>query len=151
MPWFYNSDSGKLVHEDPPSPGYYAYEGALHTGLGWHELTVADSASFAQAQAAAKALNAGPVQGSGASIGQLAQNEAGSLPGQVAGGVASSGLPGLSQVGDFFSRLTEKSTWIRIGEVLLGAALIIVSAAKLFAGTSAGKAAVSIGTKAAIL
>lgn len=90
MPWFYNSDSGKLVHEDPPSLGYYTYEAALHTGTGWHELTVADSASFAQAQAAAKALNLGPVQGGNTSIGQLAQNETSNLPKQVAGGVLGS-------------------------------------------------------------
>lgn len=132
MPWFYNSDSGKLVHEDPPSPGYYTYEAALHTGTGWHELTVADSSSFAQAQAAAQAMNLGPVQGSTTSIGQLAQNEAGNLPGQVAGGVAASAVPGLSQIGTFFASLGQASTWERLAEVVVGVILIAAGASHLF-------------------
>ena len=60
-------------------------------------------------------------------------------------------LKGLAAVGDFAQRLTQASTWKRIGEVLIGAALLIVGIAKLAAGTTAGKAAVNLGTKAALL
>jgi hypothetical protein len=131
MPWFYDSDSGKLVHEDPPSPGYYVYEAALHTGTGWHELTVADSATQAQAAAAAKALNLGPVQGSSTSIAQLGANEVGNLPAQVSGGAAASAIPGVAQIGTFFSALTQGNTWIRIAEGLLGIILIAVGVARI--------------------
>lgn len=60
-------------------------------------------------------------------------------------------LSGLAAIGDFFSRLTQASTWIRVAEVLLGAGLIIVGLAKLASGTPVGKAAVKAGKAAAIL
>jgi hypothetical protein len=40
-------------------------------------------------------------------------------------------IPGLSQIGDFFARLTEGSTWMRIGEALLGLVLIAVGMARI--------------------
>jgi hypothetical protein len=60
-------------------------------------------------------------------------------------------LSGIAAVGDFFQRLTQGATWIRVGEVLLGVALIIVGIAKLAIDTPAGKAALAIGSKAALL
>lgn len=60
-------------------------------------------------------------------------------------------LSGLAAIGDFFSRLTQASTWIRVAEIIVGAGLIIVSLAKLAAGTPAGKAAIKAGKVAAIL
>lgn len=35
-------------------------------------------------------------------------------------------LPGLSQVGDFFQRLTQGNTWIRVAKVIVGGMLLIV-------------------------
>jgi hypothetical protein len=40
-------------------------------------------------------------------------------------------IPGLAQIGDFFARLTEGNTWIRIGEALLGIVLIAVGMARI--------------------
>jgi len=60
-------------------------------------------------------------------------------------------LLGVNAIGDFFSRLSQASTWIRVTEVVLGAALLLIGLAKLAAGTSIGKAAIKAGKAAAIL
>ena len=60
-------------------------------------------------------------------------------------------LTGLAAIGDFFQRLTQASTWVRVGEVLLGLALITVGLAHLASGTAAGRAALKAGKAAAIL
>lgn len=60
--------------------------------------------------------------------------------GQIAQGTAT----GLSQYAffapfiDFFGRLTEKATWIRIAEVGLGVILLAVALDKMFQGTPVG-------------
>ena len=70
-------------------------------------------------------------------------------------GVLGSGnvpLPsGLAAIGDFFSKLGQASTWIRVAEVLLGLGLLIVGVARLASGTPIGNAAASAGKAAAIL
>lgn len=40
-------------------------------------------------------------------------------------------LSGLKAIGDFFSRLTQANTWIRVGEVLLGVILLAVGMARI--------------------
>jgi len=128
MPWFYNSYSGKLVHESPPAPGFYVYEAALKTGTGWHELNVPDNATQAQAQAAANAIPGGATaQQPNASIGDLAKN----VPGQAAGKAGSSVVGALTDVNSFLSRLTSPNLWLRIGEFVLGALLILSGTMKL--------------------
>lgn len=37
----------------------------------------------------------------------------------------------LGEIGDFFSRLTQANTWIRIGKILLGGALVLIGLAHL--------------------
>jgi hypothetical protein len=51
-------------------------------------------------------------------------------------------LPGLAQIGDFFHRLTEAATWIRLAKVVIGGALVLIGVAHMtgFSG-SAGNAA----------
>jgi len=51
----------------------------------------------------------------------------------------------------FRNYLTQASTWIRVGEVLLGGALIIIALAKLAADTPVGHAAAKVGKAAMIL
>lgn len=60
-----------------------------------------------------------------------AQSEASA--GKYSPGVSGSGnessaaqVPGIQQIGDFFSKLGNSNTWIRVGKVVIGAALIIV-------------------------
>jgi hypothetical protein len=74
-------------------------------------------------------------------------------PGNVAAGTiqAATSLTGLNAIGEFFSRLTNASTWIRVAEVLLGTGLIIVSLAALAADTPVGRAATKAGQLAKIL
>lgn len=40
-------------------------------------------------------------------------------------------LSGLAAIGDFFGRLTEGSTWVRVGEVVLGLILLAVGVARI--------------------
>lgn len=58
---------------------------------------------------------------------------------------------GLEAIGRFFAGLGQASTWLRVAEVLLGAGIIIVAAAKLASGTSVGQAAQKAGKAAMIL
>lgn len=46
-------------------------------------------------------------------------------------------LTGLAAIGDFFQRLTQKSTWVRIAEVVLGLLLVVVGLSKLSGVSSA--------------
>lgn len=95
------------------------------------------------------------------------------LAGHPAGGVNTTNPPGpttvtgagavagvtnpldfLRNIGAFFDRLTEANTWLRVGEFLLGGALLALGISKLFAGTPAGKAtgkAIKTGVKVAAL
>jgi hypothetical protein len=71
----------------------------------------------------------GVVTGAGNATGEIAQGTVGGLA-QTAGQL-SGPLSGIAAVGDFFSRLTNPNTWLRIGEVLLGIVLIAVGLAKM--------------------
>lgn len=69
------------------------------------------------------------------------------LPGVAAGigkvpGVQA--LSGLDAIGGFFSRLSEASTWIRIGEVLAGGIVLFIGVKALSQGTPVGDAAKSV-------
>lgn len=59
---------------------------------------------------------------------QSSANTAGNSPGSAAGGIAQAavGATGLGALGDLAHRLTQPSTWIRVGEVLAGLILIYV-------------------------
>lgn len=51
------------------------------------------------------------------------------------GGTATNPLTGINAIGDFFQRLTQKNTWIRIGEGVFAIVLLDL-AIKAFTGTS---------------
>jgi hypothetical protein len=59
-----------------------------------------------------------------------AQNTGTQIPGvdiTPSGGVtASNPLQGLAAIGDFFSRLTQASTWIRVAKVISGGLLLVI-------------------------
>jgi hypothetical protein len=73
------------------------------------------------------------------------------MQGPLGKGLIANPLAGLAAVGDFFQRLTQAGTWARVGQVVLGAALIIIGLARMASGTAAGSAAVKAGKAAAIL
>jgi hypothetical protein len=50
----------------------------------------------------------------------------------------------IASVGDFFHRLTEKETWIRVGEVALGGILVYAGVRALSSGTAVSSAAKSV-------
>jgi hypothetical protein len=72
--------------------------------------------------------------------------QTGHHPGQIPS--PANPLKGVAAVGDFFSRLTESSTWIRIGEFIGGGILVIVGLNALARGTPVGNAVQSVKTGA---
>jgi hypothetical protein len=130
--YYYNNHTGLFVIES----GVLAlpYEGELHLGLGWHKYATA-----AQMQAAVKRNNwPGPFAGGKGNP----TGAAGQITGEAGGTVGSavSNLTGINAVGDFFSRLTQKNTWLRVGEVLAGLILLYVGLNALAKDTAAGNA-----------
>lgn len=58
----------------------------------------------------------------------------------------SNAVPGLDQIGTFFSSLSQANTWIRVGQVVLGLMLVSVGVARLTHAVShVEKAASAIG------
>jgi hypothetical protein len=53
-------------------------------------------------------------------------------------------IPGLSQVGSFFTALGDASTWIRVAKVVIGGVLLIVGLVHI---TGAGNAVASVARK----
>lgn len=64
--------------------------------------------------------------------------------GQVPGAKA---LSGLDAIGSFFSELGQANTWIRVAEVLLGLALIIVGLSKLTGAGQIARQAAKVAAK----
>jgi hypothetical protein len=60
------------------------------------------------------------------------------------------GLPlgGIAAIGDFFNKLTEANTWVRVGEFAAGAILLYIGLSALTRGTAAGDAVQSATSKA---
>lgn len=67
---------------------------------------------------------------------QTSANTAGNSPGSAIGGIVdAAGLNPISGVSDLAHRLTESSTWIRVGEFIAGAILLYVGAKAFFPTT----------------
>lgn len=122
--WWYNSHTGMA---EKPNP-LQAIAG--HLGLGWHFYN-----TQAEMLAAIKANGwPGPFYGGkGNPTGVTGQ-----ITGEIGGtAAAATGLTGLAAVGDFFSRLTQKNTWVRVGEVTVGGILLIAGLRALTSGSPA--------------
>lgn len=50
----------------------------------------------------------------------------------------SANLGGLAAIGDFFNRLTEPNTWLRVGEVIAGLLLVYLGLKATMSGTAVG-------------
>lgn len=61
-------------------------------------------------------------------------------PGGNIGGTITNPLGGIQAIGDFFNRLTQPHTWVRVGEVLGGLLLVYMGLRASFSGTEAEKA-----------
>ncbi len=159
--WFYDSRDGNVGDET----GLFGAIGdvLLHAGLGWHGpfRNLQAVVDFYNTNAAANPDWVPPQLGgylksnpglhgvTSAMMGnpgftQYAKN-------QLQGSAGAATNTGLATIGDFFSKLGQASTWLRVAEVLLGLGLIVVSLAKLAGDTSIGRTATKIATKAALL
>jgi hypothetical protein len=117
--WFYNSASGSLNRVPTALEPPY-----LIPGIGWHELKIPYSASRDQAIADAK-----KEYPQGAPPGGKLKDALGHDL------VSGAGLAPLASVGDFFHRLSEKQTWIRVGEVVGGGILLFIGVRALASGS----------------
>ena len=116
MAWFYNSYSGELTHADGLDA--LAYEAAIHTGSGWHELKIADSATEAQAAAEAKKevpTGTTPTTGLATGIANAATNN-------PVTSALSGLLPSFTNLRDFV---------VRAVKVVAGLALVIVGVSRM--------------------
>jgi hypothetical protein len=126
--WWYNTESGKITDYGGPvgdvEQFFQQFSGDVGLGAGWHQLPILASDTLAQAQAYVKTTyptGATPTTSDVTAEGQAVTQEAG----------ASQLLPGLQQVGSFFSALSQGNTWVRVAEGLLGIILIAVGLARL--------------------
>jgi hypothetical protein len=65
-------------------------------------------------------------------------------------GLSSSPLSGVAAIGDFFQRLGQASTWIRVGEVLLGLILLGVGIARMTNAVPLASKVAAVAAKGAI-
>jgi hypothetical protein len=109
VPWLYNKKTGDVEHQNAAE---WLADEPLASTVGLVELPVPDSDTAAQALAEAKKLypTATAPTTSSAQANANAENV----------------IPGLAEVGSFFSALTEKNTWIRVAKVVVGGLLLIV-------------------------
>lgn len=113
MSWYYNDISGEEHHATNPIDNA-AYASLTHAGIHWHEYAT-EAALLASVKAHHwKTPTKNPLHG--------ITNTVGSAP----------GLGGIAAIGDFFARLTEPNTWVRIGEFVAGVILIYVGVKAMF-------------------
>lgn len=117
MTFFYNSNTGGVVNASPPDPNYFLYEFDLHLGIGWHSYP-SQSAMMADIT---KNHWPQPTTSVPKAIGNSINTIKGNIP----------SVPGITSVTQFLSQLTNANLWLRIGEFVLGLALIGVGLAKL--------------------
>jgi hypothetical protein len=57
-------------------------------------------------------------------------------------------LSGVNAIGDFFNRLSEKATWIRVGEVIVGGVILFIGIHALASGTAVSNASKAVAKPA---
>lgn len=125
--WVVADNSGNLsVVPDPPPAGYNKLPG-------WLGVPFPTKAEAQQALKAEQQNIATQVPNTGNPWTSLIPGHPNSIPNPI--NAIPNPLTGISAVGDFFQRLTQKNTWIRIGEVVLGLILIVAGVSKI-AGVS---------------
>lgn len=124
MSWYYNDTSGALTTSGAVQGFFQDFQSAVGLPAGWHKLNIPANAT--EAQAAAEAHKEFP----------NGKTPTTNVPTQLSN--AAGGVPGVSQVvgaatdiNTFLSRLTSPNLWLRIGEFILGALLILSGTLKL--------------------
>lgn len=136
MPYFI-VDTSSGIPRDPGAQALTVIYAASQAAIPANDTYVAGPyGKQTAANAALKSMGGGP----------------GSLPSQIhnaQGPGLPSPLGGLAAIGDFFGRLSEGSTWIRVGEVVLGLILLAVGVARItHAVPAATKIAKTVGAVA---
>lgn len=121
--WFYNTKSGSIIHISQPPLA--AVQDILPTWKGFD--TQAEAVAYKKGNPPSIPI----IGGIGTAIGQT--------------GTA------LTDLNGFVSTLTQRATWIRIGEGVLGVILIAVGVMAMTRSSSVGQAATSTAVKAAKL
>jgi hypothetical protein len=124
--YFYNSRTGSFANESPPAAQYFILEADLHEGVGLHAY------GSMQAMLADIQKNHWPPPNANAAAGNPGH------PGTPSQALNAAGLGGIAAIGDFFNRLTQGNTWLRVGEVIAGLLLLYLGANALFRNTAVG-------------
>lgn len=135
MSWFYNSHSGELTSASGLDA--VAYQAALHTGTGWHELNIPASDTEAQAAAAAVAEVPGGAKPT-TSVAAGTVNAAGTVASAATGSLGT--LAGFLGVG----KISGTNLVIRGAKIIIGGLLLIIGLVHI---TGAGGAAASVARK----
>jgi hypothetical protein len=138
MPWLYNTHTGDVEHQNEAEWLLDEPEASL---VGLVNLNIPDSDTTAQAVAAAQAY----VKAHGGTTPTTSTAQANANANSTVESGITNAIPGLAQLGDFFSALSQKNTWIRVGKVLIGATLIIVGLSHM---TGASNAVSTVARKA---
>ena len=109
-------------------PGLLSQLGFDVTHLGQVDIAQAQYACGAQADAfRAKGLQEYATQAD-------AENAAGHANSQANPVQSANPVSGLAAIGDFFARLTQRNTWVRVGEVAVGVILLAIGVNAMFKG-----------------
>lgn len=128
MTYFYNSNTGDFANESPPSLFYFQLETQTRIGVGWH--------AYGSLQAMQAAIRANHWPPANANAGGASP-----VPGQISNEAGkAANVTGVTAIGDFFNRLTEENTWIRVGEVLAGLLLLYLGLKASMSNTAGGRA-----------
>lgn len=129
MTFFYNSLTGGFANESPPAPQYFTYEVQLRLGQGWH--------AYGSMQAMLQAIQRNHWPPPDASKGLLSGTS--TVPASTKHDISNAAnLGGVQAIGDFFNRLTQANTWIRVGEVAAGLLLLYIGLNAAFKNTAVG-------------
>lgn len=129
MSWYYNTESGALTSAGSIQGFFQDVQGAVPgLGAGWHKLNIPATATEPQAEAeAVKEFPTGKHPTTNIPT-QLANTN------PVTGGLvqgAQTAASAVTDINSFLSRLTSGALWLRIGEFVLGALLILSGALTL--------------------
>jgi O6-methylguanine-DNA--protein-cysteine methyltransferase len=124
MPWLYNKKTGDVEHQNEAE---WLADLPLASTVGLVELPIPDNSTTAQAVAEAKKLY--PTS--------TAPTTSNAQANTNAEATLANAIPGLSQIGDFFSALSQKNTWVRVLKIMVGGTLVIVGLAHMTGASNA--------------
>lgn len=134
--------NAKCAHQIYQAQGWKAWE--AYTNGAYKQYLLSAQQAYQAMQNGTEGSFGDVVKGVIAGLGSQGSPAAGLVAGAEAAGNAITEIPGVREIGSFFSALVDPNTWLRVAEIGLGVLLIAVGLAKL-APTSALVKATPVG------